>query len=116
MSLWIYNDVELDIDMSDVEFQEKYENAFNKMAKTEASIQKIGKLSDITRAYCNMFYTLYDDIFGEGTGTRLMGEKRNMDTANECYASFLDVCKKDIEETNKKLMHIGTKYSPKKRK
>ena len=31
MSFWKWNDVELEVDMEDVEFQEKYENAFNKM-------------------------------------------------------------------------------------
>ena len=30
MSLWKWNDVELEVDMGDVEFQEKYEKAFNK--------------------------------------------------------------------------------------
>ena len=39
-----------------------------KMAKTEKELQKAGKASEITRGYCDMFYALFDDIFGAGTG------------------------------------------------
>ena len=31
MSLWKWNDVELEVDMEDVDFLEKYEMAFQKM-------------------------------------------------------------------------------------
>ena len=65
MSLWEYNDVELDVDMEDVEFQEKYEKAFAKMADSEEKLQKTGTMSGFTRGYCQMFYDLFDDIFGE---------------------------------------------------
>ena len=55
MSYWKYNDVELDVDMADAEFQEKYENAFEKMEESEKTIKKDGKISEITRAYCSLY-------------------------------------------------------------
>ena len=56
MSQWKYNNVELEIDMEDVEFQERYENAFNIMEEEEKKIKKDGKVSEITKAYCNLFW------------------------------------------------------------
>ena len=43
MSHWKWNDVELEVDMEDADFQEKYENAFMKMEKTEENLKKAGK-------------------------------------------------------------------------
>ena len=31
MSIWKWNDVELEVDMEDADFQEKYENAFQRL-------------------------------------------------------------------------------------
>ena len=78
MSLWKWNDVELEIDMEDVDFLEKYEGAFDNLDIKEKELQKTGKKSEIARGYCGMFYNLFDEIFGPGTGKKLMGEKMNV--------------------------------------
>ena len=65
MSQVIINDVELDIEMDDADFQARYEAAFEKMSEAEKELQKVGKASDITKGYCDMFYELFDDIFGK---------------------------------------------------
>ena len=49
MSLWKWNNVELEVDFEDVDFQERYEKAFEKIEETEKELLKIGKLSDITK-------------------------------------------------------------------
>lgn len=101
MTTWKWNDVELEIDLEDVEFQERYENAFEIMQEEEKNVKKIGKLSEMTRSYCDMFYHLFDHIFGEGTGERLLGSKRNSRKTDDCYESFLAVCKQEITAANK---------------
>lgn len=40
MSLWKWNNVELEIDMEDVEFQERYENVFQHLEEKEKSLLK----------------------------------------------------------------------------
>lgn len=110
MSLWKWNDVELEIDMEDADFQEKYEKAFNKLAVTEKEIQKIGSLSQITREYCKMFYQLYDDIFGEGTGEKLFAGKHNVRLIDEAYDSFIEHCKKEVEAFQRRRMKASKKY------
>ena len=113
MSLWKWNDVELEIDMEDVEFQQKYENAFNKMAKTEEELQKVGAISELSLRYCNMFFQLFDDIFGEGTSQKLFNGKKNTRVVEECYDSFLEVCKNEVDQANKRRAKKYAKYMPK---
>lgn len=110
MSLWKWNDVELEIDMDDADFQEKYENAFAKMDEKEKTLQKSGNLSQITREYCQMFYQLFDDIFEPGTGTRLFGGKHNATMVDEAYLSFIDHCKKEVDSANRRRAANFKKY------
>lgn len=101
-SVFKWNDVELEIDLEDVEFQEKYEKAFERMEADEQKVKVIGKLSELTRAYCDLFYHLFDDIFGSGTGDKLFQGKKNSRLVEECYTAFISHCKKDVVEINKK--------------
>lgn len=110
MSQWKYNDVVLEVDMEDVDFQEKYENAFIKMGETEKRLQKIGSLSGITKEYCQMFYQLFDDIFGSGTGAKLFNGKYNLRLVDEAFDSFLGHCKKEVDSVNKRRMNTVKKY------
>ena len=114
MSQVMINDVELDIDMEDADFQERYEAAFEKMAKTEKELQKVGKASEITRGYCDMFYDLFDDIFGAGTGEKLFNGKRNISLVNDVYDQFISVCSQQAKEAQNRMRKITNKYAPNK--
>lgn len=112
MSLWKWNDVELEIDMEDADFLEKYEKAFDVMGIQEEKLQKTGSQSTIVKEYCNMFYRLFDDIFGEGTGDKLFEGKRNTRICEECYDSFIVECKRCVQDANKRRTSMLNKYSP----
>lgn len=112
MSLWKWNDVELKIDMEDYEFLQKYENAFDSMGKKEKELQKVGKQAVIIKEYCEMFYQLFDDIFGPGTGDKLFDGKKNARICEECYEDFLAECKKSAVEANKRRNAIAKKFKP----
>lgn len=99
--IWKYNNVELEFDMGDISTQERYEKAFTRMEETEKALPKTGKYSELSRAYCQMFYQLYDDLFGAWTGVKLMGEKANVRIAEECYNSFLAFVRAQLEEINR---------------
>lgn len=110
MSLFKYNEVELEIRMSDANFQKKYELAFKKMQETEISLQKVGMLSEITEKYCKMFYQLFDDIYGEGTGNKLFEGRLDEEEISEVFDSWLNQCKKDVDAINKKRAARYGKY------
>ncbi|GFI44232.1 hypothetical protein IMSAGC018_01913 [Lachnospiraceae bacterium] len=99
--IWKYNNIELEFDMGDVDTQERYEKAFTKMEETEKRLPKTGIYSELSRAYCGMFYQLYDELFGAGTGEKLMGKKANVRTTEECYNSFLTFVRTQLAEINR---------------
>ena len=110
MKKWKWNDVELDIRMSDVSFQEKYENAFKEMEQTELTLQKTGKLSELTKGYCQMFYDFFDAVYGKGTSGKLFEGRMDMEEVNEAYDSWLALCKEDSEAVIKKQAARFKKY------
>lgn len=114
MSLWKWNNVELEIDLDDADFIERYENAFNKVGETEKELQKVGLYSGIIRDYCKMFYQLFDDIFEPGTGDKLFGGKHNARLCEQAYDSFLNHVKKERDASNKRRFETVKKYKVKK--
>ena len=113
MSQWKWNDVELEIDMVDVEFQQKIEDAYNKMEAEEDNLSKVGRASEITLGYCNMFYNFFDRVFGSGTGEKLLGTKKNARICDECYGSFFDFMRLEVEKSNKRRTQCAQKYKVK---
>lgn len=116
MSLWKWNDVELEIQMSKVDFQKRYENAFSICAEEEKQLQKVGKLHEISEAYCKMMCNLFDNIFGDGTSDKLFHGEMDTELVDECYDSFLEACKKDVDAANKRRASRVSKYKPKGRR
>nr|DAG81550.1 MAG TPA: tail assembly chaperone [Caudoviricetes sp.] len=112
MSQWKWNDVELEIDMDDVEFLERYEKVFESIEPREKNLEKVGKISEITREYCLLFYDIFDGIFGEGTSEKLFDGKMNLRVCEECYDSFISVCEKEINAVNKRRNSVVSKYTP----
>ena len=116
MSLWKWNNVELEIDMEDVAFQKKYEDAFFRMEESEKALQTVGRISDFSAQYCQMFFDLFDDIFGQSTSEKLFNGKKNIRLVEECYESFLDVCTNEVKEINKRRANAVKKYTVKSRR
>lgn len=112
MSLWKWNDVELEIDMEDYDFLQKYEMAFAAMEIQEKELQKVGKQAVIVKEYCDMFYKLFDDIFGPGTGEKLFDGKKNARICEECYSDFIAECQKGTIEANKRKNAMMNKFKP----
>ena len=112
MSLWKWNEVELEIDMEDYDFLRKYEKAFDAMGIVEEKLKKIGAQSEIVKEYCDMFYRLFDDIFGPGTGDKLFSGKKNVRICEECYDDFISECKKSVLEANKRKNAMMSKFKP----
>lgn len=116
MSQWKWNDMEFEVDMEDVEFQQKLEDAYDKMEAEEKNLSKAGRRSDITLGYCNMFYNFFDRVFGSGTGEKLLGTKKNARICDECYGSFFELMRSEVEKSNKRRAQYVQKYRVKSKK
>ena len=109
---WNYNGVELEVDLQDADFAERYEKAFQNMEKNEKDLQKAGSNSEIIRGYCKMFNDLFDDIYGPGTSDKLFGGKMNAGHCDEAYALFLDAARACNEEARQRRSAFSSRYSP----
>ena len=105
-------EVEVEIDMADYDFQVKYELAFEKMAEEEKALQKVGKNSDITIGYCEMFNHLFDNILGKGISKQLFAGKYNALTTDRVYDEFLGICSAQVKSNTAERDKIINKYRP----
>lgn len=113
LKIWDINNLKLELDMEDANVQERYENAFEKMSEEEKQVKKEGKLSEFTRAYCELFTRLFDRIFGEGTSEKIFeGVPVSIPKYMEIYDSFLEFAKHQQENINASMAKIVAKYRP----
>lgn len=112
LTTWEINGLELELDIEDAETSEKYFSAFEKMEQREKEIQKNGKHSEFIKAYSNMFYELFDNLFGIGTAEKIFDGKKNARLCDEVYDNFLSFVKKQSEEALNRRNSIKTKYNP----
>ena len=97
---WKINDLELEFDIFDLENSEKYEKAFEQMSLEEKSIKKDGKMSEFIRSYCDMYYHLFENLFGKETADN-MCKRYNSSEWEQVYGSFLDYIQSQNNEAQK---------------
>ena len=97
---WKINDLELEFDIFDLENSEKYEKAFEQMSAEEKSIKRDGKMSDFIRSYCDMYYHLFENLFGKETADNLC-KRYNSNEWEQIYGSFLDYIQSQNNEAQK---------------
>ncbi|WP_353956725.1 DUF6673 family protein [Allocoprobacillus halotolerans] len=87
--MWSINGLELEMDLDDAETLEKYEKAFTEMDIQEKEFPKDGKTSEIVRRYCDLYYRLFENLFGKDDADKIVQKKYHMGQWEEVYASFL---------------------------
>ena len=110
MSQYKISNVSLEIDMEDADFQDKYVSAFNQIGETEKKLVKVGAVSDITRAYCDMYKEFFDYMFGLGTAESLFCGKANTRVCEETFDKFLGICNRQMQDAAKRRRQLKTKY------
>ena len=88
-TIWSINGLELEMDLDDAEILEKYEEAFTEMDVQEKEFPKDGKTSEIVRRYCDLYYRLFENLFGKVNADKIVQKKYHMGQWEEVYASFL---------------------------
>ena len=88
-TIWSINGLELEMDLDDAETLEKYEKAFTEMDVQEKEFPKDGKTSEIVRRYCDLYYRLFENLFGKDDADKIVQKKYHMGQWEEVYASFL---------------------------
>lgn len=112
LTTWEINGLNLELDIEDYNDNVKYRNAFAVMDKEEKALQKDGDRGEFIKRYCLMYYHLYDNIFGEGTGERIFNGKFNSRICDEIYDSFLGFVRAQTEEAQKRKSEFASRYTP----
>ena len=119
MSQFVYNDIELSVDMADADFVDACSEAFKEATAAEKELVKVGEAGDRIRATCGMFKSFFDTIYGEGTSERLFEGKSNLSHCREAFKQFLIACVTDSEanaQADQSIMDIIRPYTEQGRK
>lgn len=111
--IWQINGKSFELDLTDADTVERYENAFEDMEAAEKLIPKDGKASARIRACCGLFKKLFDTIFSEGASDQIFeGVPTSISAYEEIYYSFLDFARVQFEAETKHRAARLTKYTP----
>lgn len=89
---WQINGLQIPFDLEDLETAQHLEEAFDLMESEEKQLlsSDSSKLSDRIQGYCNLYFHLFENLFGAETAGQIFQNKpMNMRIYEETYLSFL---------------------------
>lgn len=89
---WQINGLQIPIDLEDLETVKRLEEAFNSMEAEENQLlaSESINLSDRIQGYCDLYFHLFENLFGAETAGQIFRNKpMNMRVYEEAYLSFL---------------------------
>ena len=112
LTQWEIKGNTFELDITDADEQDRLTSCYNVMEDAEKKIVNVGKNSDITRAYCQLFNDFFNELFGAGTSVKLFGEKKSALVCDEVYNSFLAFIQTQSVESTKRRATMISKYAP----
>ena len=111
--VWEINGLSLELDLDNYDNMKRYEEAFDLMQEEETQLPKDGRQSERMLAYCQLYYRLYDRIFGEGTSEKIFsGVPVSIRGTEEVYESFLAFVKGQMVQQIQEQQQRYQKYMP----
>lgn len=107
MSLFKYGKFEKELDFTDVDFQEKLENAYDAFEDATKHLPATGKLSYIYAAQVECYDAFLENVLGESAVKLMFGEKRSLESrvnAMEQLANLRIASDQNLEERFSKFM------------
>lgn len=78
LTVWKYNNIELELDLADVTDAKRYNDAYVALDNEEKAMKKDVPNYVFIQNYCAMFEHLFDSLFGDGTYEKLTGGRTSM--------------------------------------
>lgn len=110
--IWKINGLGLELDLEDADVFEKVMKSFEQMDEDAKSLDKVGSVPDFIRGYCNIHHKFYDRVFGDGTGERIFGGKKNTRICDEVYDNFLSFMQAAVKKANARRFEMSNKCAP----
>lgn len=108
MSQWKFNDFETNVDFTDADFMEKFENAYEEAMKNVDKAPKTGKVSERIRYQVNVFDKFFSIVFGKDSIEKLFLGKSSIEMRIEACNSLYDFRNKENQRYNS----MVNKYRP----
>lgn len=108
MSQWRFNDFETEIDFTDADFMEKFENAYEDMMRNIDRTPKTGKVSEVIRGQIAVFDKFFSSVFGKSSIEKLFIGKASVEMRVEACNSLYEFRNRE----NQRYQTISNKYRP----
>lgn len=91
--MWRYNNFECDLDFTDADFMERFENAYFNMVNQQKKVPKTGTSSEISRAWCQTFFEFVESVFGSGTKEKMFDNRVSVrlcvEVSEQLYSEYI---------------------------
>lgn len=108
---FVFNNVELEADFSNLETVESYEKALVNLAKLDG--RKFSRWSEAIRCECVMVNEAFDMIFGEGSADKLFQGKMNREVSYHALSDLIDYAEKSRMLADEEIRKYASKYQRK---
>lgn len=108
MSIWKFNDFEVDVDFTDADFMERFEQAYEIMLKNVDNTPKVGKASEIIRSQCEVFDAFFSTIFSRNALNKMFNGKKSVELRIEACNSLYEF----RNQEDKRYNNLINKYRP----
>ena len=107
-----YNGQEKEFDIADVECNKKFEGAVKALQEECNSIPKTGLASDMMKSQVDIIKRFFDNLFGDGAGVELCGEKDNFNSCFDAYEAILSHINEQKERIVNRKLVVGSAQQP----
>lgn len=112
---WDINGISLELDLDDAEDLERYENAFKKMKDTSDALSKniTDSAAKKIKDTCNAYRGLINDIFGDGTASRIIEPTCwKLRIHEDVIESFMIFASAQFDQNKARVNAFTAKYKP----
>lgn len=110
--IWKINGQEFEFDLADADVLEGMLKAFETVDEEQKELQKTGATVSFVRDYCNIYYRMFDNLFGPGAGDKIFGGKHNIRVCEETADDFIAFANRQVEKVNQRRNAKNQKYYP----
>lgn len=110
-----YGELEVAIDPTDYAFSEKMEKAMRKMVDTAESVRKNpsgASNSQQLRSLTESALKVFDDMFGQGSAKKAVGNCTSLLEAEKAVQAFVDFKREAVDSAQKQMNTMASKYGP----
>lgn len=110
--IWKVNNLEFEFDLEDADTLENMMDVFERVDQKVEQLGKVGPHVGYLRSFCDIYYEMFDNLFGEGAGEKIFEGKHNARICEEVSNDFISFANRQVNEVGKRRSQRTNKYVP----